>query len=310
MVELVVETTTTWTKRGRGVKPVAFDYYRPQGIAEAVALLSDKGDEAAILAGGMTLGPMLNLRVVRPRAVIDISRIAALKTISVRANVVVTGAGVTQSDALNSDIIVREVPLLAMALPWVGHFQTRNRGTLGGSVAHADPSAEIPLALVASGGTIVLQSRRGQRRVAAREFFVGALVTQRQPDEILTALEWPRSPPDTGHAFTEIAQRHGDFAIAAAACGVRLGKEDQVEELLLAIGGVEDRPVAIDVNGFLGRPAAKMAVDLSEHAAASVNPLEDHSASADYRIALTKVLVERAVNAAVGLAWQRRNRLQ
>jgi CO/xanthine dehydrogenase FAD-binding subunit len=258
----------------------------------------------------MTLGPMLNLRVVRPRAVIDISRIAALKTISVRANVVVTGAGVRQSDALNSDIIVREVPLLAMALPWVGHFQTRNRGTLGGSVAHADPSAEIPLALVACGGSIVLLSRRGQRRVAAREFFVGALVTQRQPDEILTALEWPRSAPDTGHAFTEIAQRHGDFAIAAAACGVRLGKENQVEGLSLAIGGVEDRPVAIDVNSFLGRPAAEMAADLSEHAAASVNPMEDHSASADYRTALTKVLVERAVNVAVGLARRRRNRPQ
>jgi carbon-monoxide dehydrogenase medium subunit len=156
----------------------------------------------------------------------------------------------------------------------------------------------------------VLLSRRGQRRVAAREFFVGALVTQRQPDEILTALEWPRSAPDTGHAFTEIAQRHGDFAIAAAACGVRLGKENQVEGLSLAIGGVEDRPVAIDVNSFLGRPAAEMAADLSEHAAASVNPMEDHSASADYRIALTKVLVERAVNVAVGLARRRRNRPQ
>jgi len=147
----------------------------------------------------MTLGPMLNLRIVRPRAVIDISRIEALQTISVTGSVVVTGAGLTQSEALSSEIIAREVPLLAMALPWVGHFQTRNRGTLGGSVAHADPSAEIPLALIACGGTVVLQSRWGQRRIGARQFFVGALVTQRRPDEMIMALEWPRSAPDAGH---------------------------------------------------------------------------------------------------------------
>jgi 2-furoyl-CoA dehydrogenase FAD binding subunit len=292
------------------VKPVAFDYYRPEAVSEAVALLSEKGDEAAVLAGGMTLGPMLNLRVVRPRAVIDISRIQALKTISVRSNIVVTGAGVVQSDALRSDVIAREMPLLVMALPWVGHFQTRNRGTLGGSVAHADPSAEIPLALVVCGGTVVLQSRRRERRIAAREFFLDALLTQRQPDEIVTALEWPRSAPGAGHSFAEIAQRHGDFAIAAAGCSLRLCKADRLEELSLGVGGVESRPVAIDVNSFLGRPAGEIAADLSEHAAASVTPTEDHSASADYRIALTKVLVERAVNDAVKMARQRRDRLQ
>src|SRR5204862_5860098 len=165
------------------------DYYRPQALSEAVALLSDMGDEATILAGGMTLGPMLNLRVARPRAVIDISRIPALKTISVQSNVVLTGAGVTQSDALRSEVIQREVPLLAMALPWVGHFQTRNRGTLGGSVAHADPSAEIPLCLVVTGGSVLLRSRKRERRVKAADFFVVALTTERQPDEIILALE-------------------------------------------------------------------------------------------------------------------------
>src|SRR5262249_19158207 len=188
----------------------------PEAVSEALALLSEMGDEAAVLAGGMTLGPMLNLRMVRPRAVIDISRIQALKAISARSDVVMTGAGVVQGDALRSDVIARAAPLLVMALPWVGHFQTRNRGTLGGSVAHADPSAEIPLALVVCGGTVVLQSRRRQRRVPAREFFLGTLTTQRRPDEIVTALEWPRAAPDAGHAFTQIAQRHGGFAIAGA----------------------------------------------------------------------------------------------
>ena len=292
------------------MKPVAFDYYRPEVVSEALALLSEMGDEAAVLAGGMTLGPMLNLRMVRPRAVIDISRIQALKAISERSNIVVTGAGVVQGDALRSDVIAREVPLLVMALPWVGHFQTRNRGTLGGSVAHADPSAEIPLALVVCGGTVLLQSRRGQRRVPAREFFVGALTTERRPDEIVTALEWPRAAPDAGHAFTEIAQRHGDFAIAAAGCSLRLDGADRLEELSLGVGGVESRPVAIDVKSFLGRPAGEIAAGLAEHAAVSVTPMEDHSASAGYRIALTKVLVERAVNAALQMARQRRGRLQ
>ena len=292
------------------MKPVAFDYYRPEAVSEALALLSEMGHEAAVLAGGMTLGPMLNLRMVRPRAVIDISRIQALKTISARSSIVVTGAGVVQGDALCSDLIARDVPLLVMALPWVGHFQTRNRGTLGGSVAHADPSAEIPLALVVCDGAVVLQSRRRQRRVPAREFFLGALTTQRQPDEMVTALEWPRTAPDAGHAFMEIAQRHGDFAIAAAGCSLRLDGADRLEQLSLGVGGVESRPVAIDVKSFLGRPAGEIAASLAEHAAVSVTPMEDHSASADYRIALTKVLVERAVNGALEMARQRRGQLQ
>jgi 2-furoyl-CoA dehydrogenase FAD binding subunit len=297
-------------QRERAVKPVAFDYHRPQTVSEAAALLAEEREEAAVLAGGMTLGPMLNLRMVRPRAVIDISRIQALQSVSLRRDVVATGAGVVQNDALASDLIARELPLLALALPWVGHFQTRNRGTLGGSVAHADPSAEIPLCLVVSGGTVVLQSRRRERRVPAREFFVGALMTQRQPDEMVTGLEWPRAAPDAGHAFAEIAQRHGDFAIAAAACSVRLGRDDQVEELSLGVGGVESRPIAIDATRYIGRPGGEIAAGVSEHAAASVTPMEDHSASADYRVALTQVLVERAVGDALKMARQRRGRMQ
>ncbi len=292
------------------MKPVAFDYYRPETVSEAVALLSEMREEAAVLAGGMTLGPMLNMRLARPRAVIDVSRLRSLKEISLKSNVVVTGAGVVQSDALRSDIITRELPLLAMALPWVGHFQTRNRGTLGGSVAHADPSAEIPLCLVVCNGMVVLQSRRRERRVRAQDFFQGALATQRQPDEMITALEWPRTAPDAGCAFTEIAQRHGDFAIASAACCLRVARDGRITDLLLGIGGVESRPVAIDARNFLAVAANEAAGGLAEHAAASVTPMEDHAASADYRIALTKVLVERAFNEALAHAKQRGERLQ
>jgi CO/xanthine dehydrogenase FAD-binding subunit len=297
-------------KRRRAVKPVAFDYHRPETVSEAVALLSELREEAAVLAGGMTLGPMLNMRLARPRAVIDISRMSVLKAISQTPKAIVTGAGVVQNDAMRSDVVGRELPLLAKALPWVGHFQTRNRGTLGGSVAHADPSAEIPLCLVTCGGTVVLQSRRRERRVLAREFFLGALTTQRQPDEMVTALDWPRMAADAGCAFAEIAQRHGDFAIAAAACCLRLARDGRLEDLSLGVGGVESRPLAIDVRSFVGRSADEVAGKLSEHAAASVTPMEDHSASADYRIALTKVLVEKVFNEALADAKKRGGRLQ
>jgi CO/xanthine dehydrogenase FAD-binding subunit len=135
-------------------------------------------------------------------------------------------------------------------------------------------------------------------------------MTQRRSDEIVTALEWPRSAPDTSHAFAEVAQRHGDFAIAAAACSLRLDGLDRIEELSLGVGGVEGRPVAIEVNSFVGRQAGEIAAALSEHAAATLMPMEDHSVSADYRTALTEVLVGRAVNSALDMARQRRSHLQ
>jgi 2-furoyl-CoA dehydrogenase FAD binding subunit len=292
------------------VKPAPFDYYRPATISEAVGLLAELKEEAAILAGGMTLGPMLNLRMVRPRAVIDISRIAALKTISVTSNIVMTGAGVVQSDALDSEVVKRDIPLLIMALPWVGHFQTRNRGTLGGSVGHADPSAEIPLCLVVCGGSVVLQSRRRERRVRAEEFFLGSLTTARRPDEMIVALEWPRPPADAGHAFEEIAQRHGDFAIAAAACQLQIDRSDRLAALSMGLGGVESRPIAVEVGSFIGRPRQGLASALAEHVAGAVTPMEDHSASADFRTALATTLVERVVEAAIVDALARRERTQ
>ena len=150
------------------MKPVAFEYCRPDTLGEALDILAERREAAAVLAGGMTLGPMLNLRMVRPKTVIDISRLAGLDRIELRGDRVVTGATVIQADALDSDVVRRELPLLALALPWVGHFQTRNAGTLGGSVAHADPSAEIPLCLVVAGATVVLRRKRRERRVAAR----------------------------------------------------------------------------------------------------------------------------------------------
>lgn len=291
------------------MKPVAFDYYRPDAVADAVALLGDLREEASVLAGGMTLGPMLNMRLVRPRAVIDVSRMEPLRSIAVKGDVVVTGASVVQAEAMRSDVIARELPLLAKGLPWVGHFQTRNRGTLGGSVAHADPSAEIPLSLIVCNGTVVLQSRKRVRKIAARDFFLGALATERRPDEMIVALEWPRIAADAGSAFSEIAQRHGDFAIASAACVVRLDEKGNVRSLALGLGGVEGRPIAVDTAGFVGRPAGEVAAELELDVARRVSPIEDHAATAEYRQALAAVLAERVFKDAVADAAHRKGRV-
>jgi CO/xanthine dehydrogenase FAD-binding subunit len=289
------------------MKPVAFEYCRPDTLADALDLLAERREEAAVLAGGMTLGPMLNLRMVRPKTVIDISRLAGLDGIDVRGDRIVTGATLIQADALESAVIQGELPLLALALPWVGHFQTRNAGTIGGSVAHADPSAEIPLCLVVSDATVVLRGRRRERRVRAREFFVGALSTVRQPDEMLVAIDWPRTPADAGHAFEEIAQRHGDFAIAAAACELRLDGSGRITSLALGLGGVEDRPIAVATAAFVGRAAdAETAQAIALYAKESVDPMEDHAASVDYRWALTQVLAERVVLRAADAARRKR----
>jgi CO/xanthine dehydrogenase FAD-binding subunit len=298
-------------REGEVMKPVPFEYFRPETVAEAAGLLADFREDAAVLAGGMTLGPMLNLRIMRPSAVIDITRIRDLGSITMQRDTVVTGATSIQADALASDVLARDVPLLTLALPWVGHFQTRSRGTLGGSIAHADPSAEIPLCLVVTDGTVVLRSKRRERRLRARDFFIGALTTARQPDELVVALEWPSAPTDAGHGFEEIAQRHGDFAIAAAACQIRLDGAGRIAALALGLGGVENRPVAIETSAFLGRVADKaVLIELAEHAVRSVAPMEDHVADAPYRLALSRVLVGRVVPQAIADAQARRGPLQ
>lgn len=289
------------------MKPVAFEYCRPDTLGEALDLLAERRERAAVLAGGMSLGPMLNLRMVRPERVIDISRLGGLDGIAVRGGRIVTGATVIQADALESGVIRRQLPLLALALPWVGHFQTRNAGTLGGSVAHADPSAEIPLCAVVSDATMVLRSRRRERRVRAREFFTGALTTVRQPDELVVALDWPRAPRDAGHAFAEIAQRHGDFAIAAAACEIELDASDRIIALAVGLGGVEDRPIVVETGPYIGPPAdAATAQAFARHISRSLEPMEDHAASADYRRALAQVLAERVVLRAIEDARRKR----
>lgn len=272
------------------MKPVAFEYCRPDTLGETVGLLEEFGIDATLLAGGMSLGAMLNMRLVRPAAVIDIKRVAGLDAVAIDAEVR-TGATLRQAAAMADPALMRAVPLLALALPHVGHFQTRNRGTLGGSVSHADPSSEIPLVLVTLGGSVELQSKRGTRRVAAREFFLDILTTQRQPDELLTALLWPKATPGAGYAFAEIAQRHGDFAIVACAAEATLKGDGSLATLAFGLGGVESRPMVADTDSFLGKRAdAALAAQIASAAAKAATPMSDFKATADYRRALIEAI--------------------
>jgi 2-furoyl-CoA dehydrogenase FAD binding subunit len=220
------------------MKPPLFDYIRAETEDEVLAALQAHGADARIIAGGQTLVPMLNMRLTRPAVLIDIMRIPSLTMIAEQRDAIIIPAAVRQQHVHDRSTLADEVPLLAAALPWVGHYQTRTRGTICGSVAHADPSAEIPLCLAALGGEVHLRARRKQRRVAAEAFFAGTMVTDRQDDEFIASVRFPKRRPGTGYAFAEVGRRHGDFAIVACAAVV------DAAHMRLAVAGVADRPTA------------------------------------------------------------------
>jgi len=217
------------------VKPRPFDYVRPDTVEEALDILAQHGEDARILAGGQTLLAMLNLRVVEAVTLIDITRIGELDTIREVDGKIEVGAAVTQGRLLAWPALSQKLPLLRAALPFVGHFQTRNKGTVCGSIAHADPASELPLALALLGGEVVLRARKGMRVLAASEFQQGMLMTAREPDELIAAVRFPVH--DAGVAFREIARRHGDFAIIAVAALV-----ENENDICLGVAGMADRP--------------------------------------------------------------------
>ncbi len=219
------------------MKPRPFDYVRPDTVEEVLALLAEYGDDARILAGGQSLVPMLNLRLIEPAVLIDISRVAELDVIREADGKIEIGAAVTQNKLLAWPQLADKLPLLAAALPFVGHFQTRNKGTVCGSLAHADPSSELPLALAVLGGDVVLRSRRGVRILAANDFQQDMLTTAREADELITAARFPVAAGQ-GAAFREVARRHGDFAMVAVAAVVR-----DKNSVRLGVGGMAGRPM-------------------------------------------------------------------
>jgi len=262
------------------MKPRKFGYCRPDTLDEALALLAEHGDQACVLAGGQSLVPMLNLRLVDSALVIDISRIAALASIRETDDHLEIGAATTQARLLAHPGLERAVPLLARALPFVGHVQTRSRGTVCGSLAHADPSAELPLCLATLGGSVVLRSTRGERVLAAADFQTGALTTARAPDELVVAARFPTARAGQGIAFAEVARRHGDFAIVALAAVADQGA------LRLGVGGVADRPT---VRAWTGLASADLP-DVLNDLAWDLGGRDDLHATAHFRRDLVRRL--------------------
>jgi len=262
------------------VKPAAFDYVRAESLEEALDVLAQEGADARVLAGGQTLIPMLSMRMARPSVVVDIMQLPGLDRIENAEATIRVGAAVRQRDVEQYANLVLSQPLLAAALPWVGHAQTRNRGTVCGSVAHADPSAELPLVLIALQGEIELRSWRRPRRVAAENFFTGIMSTVCEADEMIEAVRFPTARAGVGYAFREIGRRHGDFAIVACAAMA------DAQTARLAIGGVADRPMARD----LPLPSDPGLDDALDAFAWDLEARGDLHATAEYRRQLVRRL--------------------
>ena len=264
------------------MKPAPFRYERPESLDEALALLREHGDEAKVLAGGQSLVPLLNMRLARPSVLVDVNRVGGLDRIETNGSVRI-GALVRQRDLERAPLA-----LVNEALPHVGHFVTRNRGTVGGSIAHADAAAELPLCLAVLGGSVVARSAGGERELAADDFFLGYFTTALAPDELVVETRWPSLGAGWGFAFEELAQRHGDYALSMAACALRVDG-GRVAEARVGVGSVVDRPTLLDVEP--GR-------DVSAAAKEAVGKLELYGnlhASAAYQRHLTGVLVERVL---------------
>jgi CO/xanthine dehydrogenase FAD-binding subunit len=284
------------------VKSVPFEYTRVASIAEACELLSQHGDGAKLIAGGQSLVPMMAMRLARPKQLVDINEIATLKFVAVAKDAARTGACTRQRVLERDEALSARVPLLAQALAWVGHVQTRNRGTAGGSLAHADPSAELPLAAQVLAAKMVVRSAKGSRTLDAEKFFSGPMATAMRADECLEEIQWPVWPERrTGSAFTEVSIRHGDFAIVAAAAQVALDADGRCVRAALGLGGVAGTPLAFPeiAARLIGTKLDDGAVrDAAEAAAAACDPGSDLHASAEYRRHLAGVLAARALREA------------
>ncbi|MDB5640813.1 MAG: aerobic-type carbon monoxide dehydrogenase, middle subunit CoxM/CutM-like protein [Hyphomicrobiales bacterium] len=278
------------------MKPAPFDYHRPISLDEALDLLSNL-ENAKILAGGQSLIAMMNFRFVQPDHLVDLARIPELTGIEERDGVIRIGAMTRQRDLEFSDVIAQRLPLVKAGLAHVGHRQTRNRGTIGGSLSHADPSAELPMLALAQDATIEVRSTRGARRLPAREFLRGYLDVAIELDEIVTAVEFPCWRAGHGWGFHEFARRHGDFAIAGAAALLELGEDQTVERVSITLNGVDVTPVRLTSAEDVMR-GRRLDAELICAAAAEtrhLEPLEDAHAGAVYRRHLAKMLTQRAL---------------
>jgi CO/xanthine dehydrogenase FAD-binding subunit len=292
-------------RRGDRLKPAPFDYAAPTSVAEAIELLGRHGDGAKALAGGQSLGPLLNLRLATPSLLVDLNPIGELDGIVEEGGVLVVGAMTRQRMLERSGEVARSCPLLAEAVRWVGHVAIRNRGTVGGSIAHADPASELPAVATALGAEVRVRGPHGERTLRADELFVMPLVTSVAPDELIVSIAFPRRAPRSGHAWVEVARRHGDFALAGVGAAVTLDARGAVRDARLGLAGVG--PVPVDASAATGalagaEPTADALEAVASQAGRLCEPPSDVHASSTYRRRLVRVLVRRALETAVARA--------
>jgi CO/xanthine dehydrogenase FAD-binding subunit len=283
------------------MKPAPFNLHRPRSVDEALALLQSHGEEAKILAGGQSLVPLMNFRLAQPHNLIDLNGVEGLDQIKLDDQTLSLGAMVRQRDVERSPAIAERLPILREAIEQVGHPAIRNRGTAGGSLVHADPSAELPLLAVALDATFHLRGARASRSVTAKDFYQGYLLTDIAPDELLLKIDFRLPPAASGWCCTEIARRHGDFAIVAVAVLLGCGRDRRIDFARVALGGVGPAPLRMIAaeQALLGeRPGDELFRRAGDVAAQAVDPPADIHASSSYRRHLTDVLVRRALTTA------------
>jgi CO/xanthine dehydrogenase FAD-binding subunit len=282
------------------MKPAPFEYLRPNSLAETCEILA-ADEDARIIAGGQTLIPMMAMRLARPTKLVDILRLNELKGIRSEEDAIVIGAVTRQVEVERNELIHRELPLLMKALPWVGHPPTRNRGTVGGSISNADPSAEIPLVAVTLGAEIEIANSSDRTRMPADEFFIGPMLTSVMPGDCVCAVRFPVwSHPRVGTGFHEVSARQSDFAFVAAAAQVALDDDGRCLDAALGIGGVGDRALRIDVSPLIGENIAHAPIsDIVRAATADIEASSDLHASATYRRRVAAVLGTRALEDAI-----------
>jgi aerobic carbon-monoxide dehydrogenase medium subunit len=280
------------------VKPPVFDYLAPASLDEALTILADLGERAKVLAGGQSLVALLNFRLVRPEHLVDLNGVVELTGIREDDGHLVIGAMTRQRAVEQSALVRARVPLLSEAMPQIGHVQIRNRGTVGGSLAHADPAGELPAVVAALGGELVARSKRGRRVLTPEQFFVGYLTTALEPDELLVEVRLPATPARTGTAFVEVSRRHGDFALVGVAATVSVDEAGVCTSSAIALTGVGPMPVlareaARALEG--ARPSAAAIEEVGARVAAGIEPDSDLHASSDFRKHLANVLTRRAL---------------
>jgi CO/xanthine dehydrogenase FAD-binding subunit len=288
------------------MKPAPFDYVRPESLNE-VCELSAGDEDARVIAGGQTLIPMLAMRLARPARLIDILRLKELRGIRFENDAIVIGAVTRQVEVEHSEIVQRRLPLLTKALPWIGHPPTRNRGTVGGSIANADPSAEIPLIAVTLGAEIEIANPSGRTAMPADEFFIGPMLTSVMPGDCVCAVRFPVWPhPRVGTGFHEVSARQSDFAFVAAAAQIAIDEDGRCLDATLGIGGVGDRALRIDVTALIGEDIARVSIsDIVRAATEDLEAGSDLHATADYRRRVAAVLGTRALEDAFAEARNR-----